>query len=206
MTPMNGEISPRSGQLPARREDVERRAPHLRRATSWCVTRGRAAWSCCEGRAARRAGGRTQPWSPADLGEEWSESRGKLASILVATEVVQRMRRERVLQQAPALPHVDDRHDRAAGVVLDRHRARVAAVAIDEVRERHEPLVAQLGVDDSCEVALLDPQLRRVRQLREEVRDNLVRGEQARLAAEAEVLLGDVPREQTAVVAIAVDR
>jgi hypothetical protein len=56
--------------------------------------------------------------------------------MLVRTERVQRMRRQRVLHQTPAPPDVHDRDDRPVGVVLDRDGTRVAAIAIHEVRNQ----------------------------------------------------------------------
>ena len=110
----------------------------------------------------------------------------------------------------PAPPEVDDRDDRPVGVVLDRDRTGVAVVAIDEVGERHDPLVAnpvgRVDVDHPREVALLRPELGRVRELCEQIRDDLVaRRARAARAREPEVLLGDVLREDARVVAEPVD-
>jgi Secreted repeat of unknown function len=51
------------------------------------------------------------------------------------------MRRQRRLHETPAGADVHDRNDRPVSVVLDRNRAGVAAIAIHEVRERHDPIV-----------------------------------------------------------------
>src|SRR5207248_9611779 len=70
------------------------------------------------------------------------EARRELPAVLVRREGVERMRRQRVLDQAPAPPEIHDRGDCPVGAVLNRDRTRVRAVAIDEIRERHDPVLA----------------------------------------------------------------
>ena len=98
--------------------------------------------------------------------------------MLVGTEPVQGMRRQLVLHEMPAPPEVHDRNDRPVGVVLDRNCTGVAVVAIHEVGERHDPLVANpvgpVDVDHPREVPLLRPELGRMRELPEQMRDDLV--------------------------------
>jgi len=105
--------------------------------------------------------------------------------MLVGTERVQGMSRQRVLHQTAAPAEVHDRDDRPVGVVLDCDRTRIAAFAIHEVRERHDPLVAKpvgaFGADHPREVALLRPELGRVRELSEQKRNDLVAVERPRL-------------------------
>jgi hypothetical protein len=90
--------------------------------------------------------------------------------MLVGAKPVHGIRRQCVFDQVPAPPDVHDRDDRPVGAVLDRDRARVASLAIDEVLERHDPFVAKpvgpVDVDRSCEVALLRPELGGVCELR----------------------------------------
>ena len=109
------------------------------------------------------------------------------------------MRRQRALNEAPAPPDVHDREDRPVSAVLNGDRTRVAAVAIDEVREREDPFVAKpdlpVEVDHPREVALLRPELGCVRELPEQIRNDLVAVERRPLRPEAEMLLGDVPCE-----------
>ena len=62
--------------------------------------------------------------------------------MLIGTEPVQGMRRQLVLHQMPASPEVHDRDDRPVDVVLDGNCTGVPVVAIHEVRERHDALVA----------------------------------------------------------------
>ena len=55
-----------------------------------------------------------------------------------------------MLDETPASTDVHDGGDRSLGVVLDRDRTRVAALAVDEVCERHDPFVADCsGVTDA---------------------------------------------------------
>ena len=74
-----------------------------------------------------------------------------------------------MLDETPASTDVREGGDRSLGVVLDRDRTRVAALAVDKVGERHDPFVADrssvIDADHSREVALLRPELRRVREL-----------------------------------------
>ncbi len=115
-----------------------------------------------------------------------------------------------MFDQVPAPPDVHDRDDRPVGAVLDRDRARVASLAIDEVLERHDPFVAKpvgpIDADHSREVALLRPELGRVCELPEQVWNNLVSVERPPLGSKPEMLLGDVLREDARVVAVPVDR
>jgi hypothetical protein len=78
-----------------------------------------------------------------------------------------------VLDETSASTDVHDGGDRSLGVVLDRDRTRVAALAVDEVCERHDPSVADrsgvIDADQPREVALLRPELRRVRELMEQI-------------------------------------
>src|SRR5256714_15421253 len=98
--------------------------------------------------------------------------------MLLSTERVQGRGRQRVLHETPPPPQVHDWDDRPVGVVLDRDRTRVAALAIEEVRERHDPLVAEpvgpVDADHTREVALLRPELGRVRELPEQIWNDLV--------------------------------
>jgi hypothetical protein len=129
--------------------------------------------------------------------------------MLVRTERVQGMRTQRVLHQTPGPPDVHDRDDRPVGVVLDRDRTGVAAVAIHEVGKRDGSFVANpvgpVDVDHPREVPLLRPELGRVRELPEQMRNDLVAVEPPTLAPEPEMLLRDVLREDARVVAEPVD-
>ena len=114
-----------------------------------------------------------------------------------------------MLHQTSALPEVEDRNDRPVGVVLNCDRTRVAALTIDKVREWHDPFVAKpvchVKADHSRQVALLRPELGRVRELPEQIRNDLVDCERSPPAPNLEVLLRDVVREDAGVVAEPVD-
>ena len=96
-----------------------------------------------------------------------------------------------MLNQMPVPPDVHDRDDRPVSVVLDRDCTRVAAVAIHEVRERHDPFVANpvrpVEVDHAREVALLRPELGRVRELSQQKWNDLVAVERPPLGPDPEM-------------------
>src|SRR3954454_18653188 len=120
------------------------------------------------------------------------------------------MRRHRALGEAPCPPDVDHRDDGAVGVVLDGNGEGISTIAVDEMGEWDEPLVANPPVavdgDDAREVALLNPELGRMRELGQQARYDLAVAEQSPFPDETEVLLSDVLRENVGVVAKAVDR
>ena len=115
-----------------------------------------------------------------------------------------------MLGKAAAVPDVERGDDRAAGVVLDRDRARVAVVLVDEMRERDDALVARsvraIESDDSCEVAfwLQSSGARASSPARKGMTSSRSSGR--RSTALAEDRLGDALREEARVVAEPVDR
>ena len=120
------------------------------------------------------------------------------------------MRRQDVLGEPAVAADVHRGDDRSVRVVLDRHRARVAGAAVDELGERDDAVVANpvapVEAHDTREIALLDPQLGTEREIVQEVRHDRVRLQARTLDREAEVLLRDVARDEARVVAKAVHR
>jgi hypothetical protein len=161
----------------------------LRETTPRSVTRSG------EASGARRAGGSRQERCEASL---------DLLTVNVGAECVQRMSRQRVFNEMPRLAEVHDRDDRPVRVVFDRDRTSVPAVTIDEVRERHDPFVAKgartFAAHHPREVALLRPELGRVRELSEQVRNDPVDVERLPFGPHIEVLLRNVLREDARVV------
>ena len=128
--------------------------------------------------------------------------------MLVGVEPVQWVRRQRVFREPAVAPHVDDRRHRAVGGVLDGDGDRVAAAAVDVVGERDDPAVAvaAVGLDDAREVALLDPQFRRARELAEQERRDLLARELPRSRTIPKCFSRDVLREDARVVPVPVHR
>ena len=93
-----------------------------------------------------------------DLPQERFHARAQLALVLVRVERVQRMRRQDVLDQSTAAPHVKRRDDRPCRVVLDGYGAGISVVMIYEPGERHDPFVAnpvgRVEADDASEIGL----------------------------------------------------
>src|SRR5439155_21706103 len=114
------------------------------------------------------------------------------------------MRRERRLVQHTPTPHVDDRPNRLVGVELER-RGDAVVRAVHEDLEWQDAKVADtgLGVDaeDTREVALLHGQLRRTRQLAEEVRNDVCWPDPRAPQPDAEDRLRDMTGEDAFVVA-----
>src|SRR5215207_117089 len=139
---------------------------------------------------------------------ERPEKRLEPGPVRLAVERVRRVGIEVVLAEAAAPPHVDRGVDRAVAVHLDRDRNRVLPDAVHEVLEREDAVVADPRVregDDAREVALLDPELGRAPQLREQVGNERLRP-QDRTRPRVPETLGDVPGEDARVVAEAVHR
>jgi GTP1/Obg family GTP-binding protein len=94
--------------------------------------------------------------------------------MLLGVKRVQRVRWQGVLDETPPAADVDDWDDRPVRVVLDRDRARVASVAIDEIRKRDDAFVAsgitRVKADDPRKVSLLRPELGRMRDLAQQMR------------------------------------
>jgi hypothetical protein len=114
-----------------------------------------------------------------------------------------------VLLRLAVAAQVDDGVDRGA-VALDRHRDRVRALVIEEVRQRQDPHVEGAFVrvqrDHACEVRLLVPQLRGARRLGEEVIPEVAGLERRPLERDAEVAARQLPNEDARVVAVALQR
>src|SRR3954468_19763124 len=119
-------------------------------------------------------------------GQDRRQARRELLTMLVCAEPVQRVRRQVVLLEVPASTQVDDRDDGSVGVVLDRNCTGVTIVTIHEVWERHDALVANpvgaTDVDHPGEISLLRPELGRMRELSQQMRDDFLSVEQAPLA------------------------
>ncbi|MDQ3778885.1 MAG: NAD(P)-binding domain-containing protein, partial [Actinomycetota bacterium] len=98
--------------------------------------------------------------------------------VVVPAEGERRMRVELVLGDVAVLAHVQRRVELRRWRHLDRRRDRVPpAAAVQEVLEREDALVADpvrlVEREHPGEVALLDPQLRRARELAQQQRDDV---------------------------------
>ncbi len=124
--------------------------------------------------------------------------------VAVASE---RMRRERIFVEHPALAEIDDWPDRLLGVELERDRDAIR-VAVDEDLERQDALVEDLSSCDAehpREVALLERELGRVVHLVNQVCHCRIGVESRTLELCSEYRLGEVSHEDTRVVAKAAD-
>src|SRR3954451_3801020 len=143
------------------------------------------------------------------LSQKWRDAFRNLVTVLVGSERVQRMSRQRMLLQAPAPAGVHDGDDRPVGVIFDRNGTGVAVASIDEVRERHDPFVAKvawpLDSHHPREIALLRPELGRMCKLGEQVRNDFLHFEPPPFTPDPEMCLRDVLREDARVVTKAID-
>src|SRR6266540_4865360 len=109
---------------------------------------------------------------------EWSEHGGELRAMLGSLEVEERVRRQEMFGDDGVLANIDSGIDLGFGVRLDRDRDAVGPFSVDEQLQRHDAVVddatRSVPEERTREVGLLMPELRRTRQLGQQVTEHLV--------------------------------